>query len=71
MITPEQSRAARGILRWTVRDLADRANLAVSTVNRFEVGKGIATPANRDAIGRALSEGGVEFGPDGSVRRAG
>jgi transcriptional regulator with XRE-family HTH domain len=35
-MTPGQSRAARGILGWSVRDLAEKAGVGVNTVSRFE-----------------------------------
>ena len=35
-MTPGQSRAARGILGWSVRDLAERAGVGINTVSRFE-----------------------------------
>lgn len=35
-LTPEANRAARAILRWSVRDLAGEADVAFSTVHRFE-----------------------------------
>lgn len=35
-LTPEANRAARAILQWSLRDLADRAGVAFSTVHRFE-----------------------------------
>lgn len=35
-LTPEANRAARAILRWSVRDLAEQAGIAFSTVHLFE-----------------------------------
>jgi transcriptional regulator with XRE-family HTH domain len=35
-LTPEANRAARAILKWSVRDLAEHAGIAFSTVRRFE-----------------------------------
>ena len=35
-LTPEANRAARAILKWSVRELADAAGLAFSTVHLFE-----------------------------------
>lgn len=35
-LTPEANRAARAILRWSVRDLAREAGIALSTVHSFE-----------------------------------
>ncbi|MEO1240819.1 MAG: helix-turn-helix transcriptional regulator [Pseudomonadota bacterium] len=36
MITPEQCRAARALLDWTQKDLAERANISNQTVRNFE-----------------------------------
>lgn len=38
-LTPEACRAARGILKWSVRDLAEHAAIAFSTVHLFEKGE--------------------------------
>lgn len=56
-------RAARGFLSWSARQLAEAANLGLSTVQRVEAGGGI-TGANMDAIRRALEDAGVEFIPE-------
>lgn len=43
-LTPQANRAARAILQWSVRDLADKAGVAFSTVHRLEkTGKCSAT----------------------------
>lgn len=59
MLAPEQSRAARGWLDWSQEQLAERANVSLSTVRDFE--KGRRTPINNNltAIRAALEEGGV------------
>ena len=36
MITPEQCRAARALLDWTQKGLADRAKISNQTVRNFE-----------------------------------
>ena len=38
MITPAQCRAARALLKWNQQDLADRSEVAVSTIKKFETG---------------------------------
>jgi transcriptional regulator with XRE-family HTH domain len=62
-ILPMQSRAARGLLDWTLADLAKAATLGLSTVKNFESGIRETTPANLIAIVRALEDAGVEFIP--------
>jgi len=59
MITPEQSRAARGWLDWTQADLASRANVSLSTVRDFEKGKRIPIKNNLEAIRLSLEMAGV------------
>lgn len=63
MITSEQIRAARSLLRITVRELADLANVGEATVKRIEAGRGLPSANTRtlDAITRALVAAGVEF----------
>lgn len=39
MLSPEALRAARGLLNWGVRDLAERAGVSFTTVNQFENGR--------------------------------
>ncbi len=63
MITSEQIRAARALLRWSAQDLADKSGIGFRTVQRFESESGI--PASRTsnliAIRRVLEEAGVIF----------
>ena len=63
MITPAQSRAARGILDWSQTELAGRSNLSESTVRDFEKGRRVPSPNNLGAIRRALEMAGVDFIP--------
>jgi transcriptional regulator with XRE-family HTH domain len=60
MVTSAQLRAARGLLNWTVRDLAERSGVHRNTITRIELdstGTGHAIVA----IERALQEAGVIF----------
>jgi transcriptional regulator with XRE-family HTH domain len=50
-LTPEACRAARGILKWSVRDLAEHAGVAFSTVHLLEKGEPV-----RDATEKKLVE---------------
>ena len=60
-ITPEQSRAGRGLLDWSQAELGVRANLSESTIRDFEKGRRVPTTNNLAAVQRALETGGVEF----------
>lgn len=60
MVTSAQIRAARGLLNWTVRDLAERSGVHRNTVTRIETettGPGHSVAAIR----AALEAAGVEF----------
>ena len=59
-LTPEANRAARAILKWSVRDLADHAGIAFSTVHRFET-SGVATDTTKDKIIAAYAAQQVEI----------
>ena len=60
-MTPRQSRAARSWLGWSQTDLADKANISLSTVRDFETEKRVPIPNNVDAMRRALEKAGIEF----------
>jgi len=60
-MTPDQSRAARGLLDWSQAELAVRSNLSESTVRDFEKGRRVPSINNLAAIRRALEAAGVEF----------
>lgn len=59
-LTPEANRAARAILKWSVRDLADKAGIAFTTVNRFEL-SGTATETTKGKMLAAYEAEGVEI----------
>ncbi|AZO65822.1 MULTISPECIES: helix-turn-helix domain-containing protein [unclassified Mesorhizobium] len=63
MVTSAQVRAARGLLNWTVRDLAERSGVHRNTVTRIETE---ATPPGHSisAVQAALEAAGVEFIPE-------
>ncbi len=61
---PEQSRAARGWLGWTQTELADKANVGLSTVKDFENGSRTPIANNLEAMQRALEACGIKFGND-------
>lgn len=63
MLTGEQIRAARGALSWSLADLAAASRVSLSTVRRAEMTAGTpnVTPANLEAVKRALEAAGIEF----------
>jgi transcriptional regulator with XRE-family HTH domain len=61
MITPAQSRGARGILDWTQHRLASEASVSLSTVKDFEGGRRTPIENNLAAMRRAFESAGVEF----------
>lgn len=71
MLTPEQCRAARGLLRWTQAELARRSGVGCTTIRSFEVGRHALIRANAAALERALEAAGVMLvGPDGPAAQA-
>lgn len=71
IITSEQVRAARALLRLEQDELARRARVSVVTIRRLEAAKGAArvAPATLDGVRRVLEQAGAEFMPDGVRRR--
>ena len=63
MITGTQIRQARRLLRWRISELATRARLPISTIQRTEWADGEApiTLAHEAAIRLAFESAGVEF----------
>ena len=69
VLTCEQLRAARAILRWRAADLAEKAGVNLSTVQRAEKANGPVPmmPANARAVRHALEDAGVRFTADGGI----
>lgn len=63
MVTSAQIRAARGLLNWTVRTLAEKSGVHRNTVTRIETGE-TENGYSINAIVSALTEAGVEFIPE-------
>lgn len=63
MITSDQIRAARALLRMDQRDLASRAHVSVATVRRVESGADASkgSPRAVEAVQHALEAAGAEF----------
>ncbi len=59
----EQIRAARALLGWSARQLADKSGVHLTTVQRLERGNGLAsgTVKTLDRVPGALEYAGVEF----------
>jgi transcriptional regulator with XRE-family HTH domain len=62
-ITSEQIRAARALLRWEQRDLAEASGVSLPTVKRLETQPGSLAAQERTIIElrRALEKAGIEF----------
>jgi transcriptional regulator with XRE-family HTH domain len=63
LITSDQIRAARALLRWSGRDLAEKTGLGFSTLMRLEVLDGVpsAQAKTLETIQRAFEKAGIEF----------
>jgi len=59
-VTSAQLRAARGLLNWTVRDLADKAAVHRNTITRAETDATVHGHAVAQVV-RTLESAGVEF----------
>ncbi|NGO51595.1 helix-turn-helix transcriptional regulator [Mesorhizobium camelthorni] len=59
--TPEQSRAARGLLDWSQTKLAAASNLSESTIRDFEKGRRVPSINNLAAIRAAIEAAGIIF----------
>jgi transcriptional regulator with XRE-family HTH domain len=66
MITGAQIRMARGYLRWSAKELADKAGVAESTIKRMEQDEGfpIARGSNIEAVYKALISAGIALVPE-------
>lgn len=63
MITSDQIRAARALLRWSGKDLAEKTGLGFSTLMRIEVLEGVPSAQARtlETIQNAFENAGIEF----------
>ncbi len=62
-MTGAQLRAARGMLAWSVKDLAEKAGVSPTTIRRYEQVNGLinSSDAALEAIERTLSQADIEF----------
>jgi transcriptional regulator with XRE-family HTH domain len=61
MITPHQCRAARAMVQWTQDELAEKANIGVVSVRRFEQGKAEPYQGTQRLLRQELEKAGVRF----------
>ena len=63
MLTSDQIRAARTLIRWSAKRLADEAGLGISTIQRMEAAEGVpsASGRNLDAVQKTLEAAGIDF----------
>ena len=64
-MTPEQCRAARGWLDISQSELAEAANVSLSTVRDFEKGRRVPIGNNLNAIKGALEAKGIRLTEQG------
>ncbi len=63
MITSEQIRAARAMLKWTAADLAESAGVGIATVRRMEIEVGVPSCNAKilEKMQNVLQKAGIEF----------
>jgi DNA-binding transcriptional regulator YiaG len=63
LITSEQIRAGRALIKWSADELAEAAGVGVATVRRFESVAGVPSGQMRviELIKNSLQDAGVEF----------
>jgi transcriptional regulator with XRE-family HTH domain len=66
-ITGSQSRLARALLGWSARELAEAADVSLSSVQRFEGRKAIAAAFEREGV--EFIEGGARLKPKPSRKK--
>src|SRR3984885_8372945 len=64
-ISSQQSRGARGLLNWTLSDLAAASGIRRMTLKNFEHAQRRTTPENLVAIRDAFEKAGIIFESDG------
>ncbi len=68
LLTPSQSRAARGLLNWTQPDLAERCDMHVQTISNFEQDIGSPTKKTLQKITQTFENYGVDIMENGGVK---
>jgi hypothetical protein len=64
MLSPAQSRAARGLLDWSRRQLARVADVDISAIQEFETQEGQLPAALGNALQQAFENAGIVFIPE-------
>ena len=67
-MTPAQTRAARGLLRWSQDDLATKAEVSVVAIRTFEGEKSSPRRSTLRALRFAFEAAGIEFLDGDGVR---
>jgi transcriptional regulator with XRE-family HTH domain len=67
-VSGAQVRAARALLGWSAVKLSEKSKVSLSTIQRWEGGKGEPTEANQAAAQRALEAEGIKFIAGGVIR---
>ena len=60
-ITDEHVRAARGLLKWTLAQLAEKSGVTEVTINKWENGRTRPSANTRERIRIAFEEAGIVF----------
>lgn len=71
MIDAAQVRAARGLLAWTQKELAERSGASLATIKNFEGGVRDTRTSTLRAIQEAFEVAGVQFVETGDTRPGG
>jgi transcriptional regulator with XRE-family HTH domain len=61
MMTPGQSRAARAFLKWSLKELSSRADIAIPTISKFENGYTQPTRSTLFVLRRIFEDAGIAF----------
>ncbi|WP_082549502.1 helix-turn-helix transcriptional regulator [Mesorhizobium sp. Root552] len=61
MLTPQQIRAARGLLNWSQRELAEASGVALQSIKNIETGKTDPRLSTATALRHTLESKGVIF----------
>lgn len=69
LLSPEQAKAARALLAWPQRQLAEEARVSISTIADFERGSRTPVANNAQAIRVALEAQGLQFIAGGVVEK--